>query len=165
MRRNMKRKIYGFTLIELLVVISIIAVIMALVMSNFLSARDRAKDAKIKLELTEMKNALRLYYNDYSQYPGPSAAFSSTIDGCGAAGTTACGTGASFTAGTSTYMKQLPDQTSYAWQYIQRSSGDDFWLRATLNNTGDQEIGKSQTKCNATGQPGIAASDYVVCAD
>ncbi|MFA5103139.1 MAG: type II secretion system protein, partial [Candidatus Thermoplasmatota archaeon] len=41
----------GFTLIELLVAIAIMAVIMALAFPNYLSARERARDTKLKAEM------------------------------------------------------------------------------------------------------------------
>ena len=64
-----RRQRDGFTLIELLIVIAIIATILAAAVPNFLSARERAKDAKKKAEFNQVKNALRLYYNDYQKYP------------------------------------------------------------------------------------------------
>ncbi len=64
-----KRQNSGFTLIELLVVISVIAVLSAVLMANFMSARERAKDSQKIGDLNEIKSALRLYYNDKQKYP------------------------------------------------------------------------------------------------
>ena len=55
----------GFTLIELLIVITIIGTLAGLLFTNFSGARERARDSKRKSDVTQMKNALRLYYNDY----------------------------------------------------------------------------------------------------
>src|SRR3989304_4722403 len=74
----------GFSLIELLVVITIIAALVAVALPNFLGARQRARDAKKKAELRELKSALRLYYNDFNSYPGGTGYY---IKGCGATGT------------------------------------------------------------------------------
>src|SRR3989344_4982995 len=81
----------GFTLIELLVVIAIIATIIAFAVPNFLGARQRAGDSKKKSEAQQLKNALRLNYNDYNKYPNDSGGpLYNIIKGCAASGTTAC---------------------------------------------------------------------------
>jgi len=61
--------VWGFTLIELLVVVSIIGILTTLVMANLNSARERARDAQRKSDLHNIQTALRLYYNDNSQFP------------------------------------------------------------------------------------------------
>lgn len=59
----------GFTLIELLVVISIIGILAALLLANMAGIRDRADDARVKSNMKQLQNALRLYYNDTGKYP------------------------------------------------------------------------------------------------
>ncbi len=59
----------GFTLIELLVVVAIIGVLSSVVMVSLNSARVKARDAKRKVELKQITNALELYYNDNGRYP------------------------------------------------------------------------------------------------
>jgi prepilin-type N-terminal cleavage/methylation domain-containing protein len=160
----------GFTLVELLVVISIIAVIIGVTMSNLLGARGRARDAKRKSDLMEMKNALRLFYNDYQNYPASdNSGAGIQIEGCGtpvspAAPNALCPGFADcsneFSAGpacasATVYMKQLPrgaDGTTIEYQYYQSnaggSAGDDFCLaNAKMENAADQEILASQKKC------------------
>jgi len=61
----------AFSLVELLVVISVIAVLSAVLMPNFVGSRERARDAKKIQELDSLKSALRSYYNDYQAYPTP----------------------------------------------------------------------------------------------
>lgn len=169
----MNNKNDGFTLIELLVVIAIIAVLVAFVVANFVGARSRAKDVRKKAELTQLKNALRLYYNDYSTYPQPGTAVSNDIEGCGSATppVASCATACSgqFAAGATNcdmvYMKLLPQATEYVWSYRQMNSGDDFCLWATLDNASDADIAKSQTKCSSVCGAVVSSSDYVLCAD
>jgi type II secretion system protein G len=62
-------KTRGFTLIELLVAISIIATLTAIVLPNFMGARERAKDTQKKEDMAALKNALRMVYNDTQSYP------------------------------------------------------------------------------------------------
>lgn len=161
----------GFTLVEMLVVISIIAVIVALSLPNYLGARERARDTKRKSELAQMKAALRLYYNDYKQYPDSDLGI--YIKGCGTAGTTRCNASSAFSAGPAgnetIYMRLLPP--GYASEYFYNrnparpSDTDDFLLKVALDNASDPDIATSQSRCGVTGLAGIGTKDYVVCAD
>jgi general secretion pathway protein G len=156
----------GFTLLELLVVIAIIAVIVAFAVANFVGARQRARDVRKKMELQELKSALRLYYNDYNNYPGPSLSSSTnTFNGCGGATPPVAACTGEFSAGTTVYMKLLPQTTDYTWSYQQMASGDDFCLWTTLDVTSDTEIAKSQARCNTVCGATVPAGSYVECAD
>lgn len=73
--KNKKNSAKGFTLIELLVVISIIGFLASVVMSSLQSARERALDAQIKSDLSQIRNALELYAIDHGYtYPVPTLA-------------------------------------------------------------------------------------------
>src|SRR5574344_1558022 len=63
----------AFTLVELLVVISIIGTLVAILLPNFMGARERARDAQKIQDAYAIKNALRMYYNDNQAYPTPNA--------------------------------------------------------------------------------------------
>src|SRR3990172_7752639 len=56
----------GFTLLEILVVISIIGMLAALSLPNFMSTRARARDAQRKSDLKQIQKALELYKLDQS---------------------------------------------------------------------------------------------------
>lgn len=171
--KDLRFKNTGFTLIELLVVIAIIAILVAFAVANYVGVRSRANDIKKKTELTAIKNALRLYYNDNASYPGPTTETSNTFDGCGSGSppsddclTTCAGQFAVGPTGCDiVYMKQLPLASDYAWSYAQRDSGDDFCLWATLETTSDAEIANSQAKCSSQCASLVGAADYAVCAD
>ncbi len=60
----------GFTLIELLVVVSIIGMLSSVVLVSVQGARNKAKDAKLILEVKELQKALELYRLDNGKYPG-----------------------------------------------------------------------------------------------
>ncbi|HEX8923193.1 MAG TPA: type II secretion system protein, partial [Patescibacteria group bacterium] len=69
----------GFSLIELLVVISIMATLMAILLPNFMGARERAKDAQKKQDMEAIRTALRMYYNDNQSYPKDQAAMLTAV--------------------------------------------------------------------------------------
>lgn len=165
----MKRN--GFTLIEILVVIAIIASIIAIAIPNFLSARQRAQDVKTKSEMSALKDALRLYYNDFNSYP-PSAA-PGKLSGCGADGTALCpctSGGVNFATGSAcdnVYMKQIPAKLlgteTPTMLYTRTASTDDFCLSVLLNNQSDPDIAVSQKRCKSA--CGAASTKYWACAD
>ena len=136
------KKNKGFTLIELLVVIFIIGVLAGVILPNMMSARERARDSKRKQDLSEIKTALRLYYNDNQLYPValPSGEF---------------GTGGE-------YMKSVPVDpvTGDVYTYSQPNGEDSFLLVATLENGGDGDIVKSQSLC---GYSTPILGQYFVC--
>jgi len=157
---------FGFTLIELLVVISILGILAGLVISNVQGVRERARDSQRKNDLGQIKDALRIYKNDYGIYP---AASSGQIVGCGTVATpTACSWGSEFTRGSTTYMKELPQDpsstptTPLVYTY-ENPDPDSFTLYALLENESDSDIGKSQARCGITGQ-GLTTR-YYVCSD
>jgi len=116
----------GFSLVELLVVISIIAIISAFTLPNFMGARERARDAARISDMDTLKNALRMYYNDTQSYP--------------------VGTGGTLGIGMTAYMPGILD-LGYTYNYYQTSNGDSFCLALGLESgQGDEDI-ISQKKC------------------
>jgi len=162
MKQLFKKK-YGshhlaFTLIELLIVIAVIGVLVAVILPNLMGMRGRARDTVRKNDLTQLKKALRLYFDDRGGYPnvnGTNQICCGTdpfVNPCG----TPCGFG--FAAGGETYMKEFPAQYTY-WVSADRYS---FRLTTELENAGDSDITASQQRC-----PGgfSTPTTYVVCED
>ena len=154
----------AFTLIELLVVISIIGVLATLIISNINEARGRARDVNKKDGMSQVKTALRLYYNDFTRFPASCGI--NTIKGCGAAGCpefAAGGTGCS-----TVYMNKFPTglgNNNIAYY----SDGDErFCIKTTLENLSDSDMATSFTACNTTCTAlGITlkTTEYAVCSD
>lgn len=148
----------GFSLIELLVVISIIGALAALLVTNLVGVRGRAADASLKNDLNQLKTSLRLYYNDYQQYPGSSGG---SMLGCGSSGTAACTPGEEFSAGSgpTIYMQKLPA----TFTYNVSSDNENFVLAVPLSNASDSDIETSATRCGQTSE--ASSSAYYVCSN
>ncbi len=59
----------GFTLIELLVVLAIIATLLMLAVPRYFSSVDKSKEAVLKENLYQMRDAISKYYGDKGRYP------------------------------------------------------------------------------------------------
>jgi len=167
----MKKK--AFSLIELLVVIAILATIIGLALPNFLGARSRARDARRKGEMNQLKTALQLYNGDYHVFPLASGGMPSLVMGCGENGITACpaACGGDFAAGgtgcDTVYMTKFPGELGTSMFYY--SDGTNFCLKVTLENVSDGDLAVSQSRCSAVctsvGAGVLGTTDYAVCSE
>lgn len=65
------RKRKGFTLIELMIVIAIIAILAAVLVPNFMRAREASRYTACKSNLKTFSTCMEMYSNDYDgMYPG-----------------------------------------------------------------------------------------------
>jgi len=59
----------AFTLIEMLVVMAVIALLLTLALPRYFHSVDRAKEAVLKQNLAQMRDAIDKYYSDRGRYP------------------------------------------------------------------------------------------------
>lgn len=75
-----KNKNKGFTIIELIVVIAIVGVLGAIVSVNVNNYLKKARDARRKADISQIRTALELYYADNGKYPTPSGLWKTSAD-------------------------------------------------------------------------------------
>ncbi|MGH8689646.1 MAG: type II secretion system protein [Burkholderiales bacterium] len=68
-RGSRAKRAGGFTLIELLVVFAIIATLLTIAVPRYYSSIDRSKEAVLKENLYQLRDAIGKYYGDKGKYP------------------------------------------------------------------------------------------------
>lgn len=63
------RTLSAFTLIELIVVLAIVATLLTLAIPRYFSSVDRSREAVLKENLYQMRDAIGKYYADKGKYP------------------------------------------------------------------------------------------------
>jgi general secretion pathway protein G len=63
------KRFEGFTLVELMVVLTIIALLLAVVVPDYMGRMKRAEEAVLKENLVVMRDALDKHYADAGKYP------------------------------------------------------------------------------------------------
>jgi len=145
----------GFTLIELLVVISIIGILSSLAVVSLNSARNKARDALRKADMTQMRTAMYLYYDENGAYPicGSWDANAADFGASAQAGSTCYNTtlNTALTAGAKPYMGRLPKDpknltndpvadATYLYRYVGKSDGSEFALVYRIEENADLQI-------------------------
>lgn len=129
----------GFTLIELLVVIGIISVLSAIVVPNFMGARERARDTQRKSDIRQIQKALELYKDDQSPNAYPTGTLNNM---CNSTWQSPSGT---------VYMNKFPcdplnlTPTPYVYS---RTSQLEYILYACLENKSDPQ-GVAESSCTS----------------
>ncbi|MCS7093375.1 MAG: type II secretion system GspH family protein [Patescibacteria group bacterium] len=116
----MKQKKF-FTLIEVLIVIILVGSLTGMITGNFLNSLKKARDARRKSDLEQIKKALELYYEDKGGYP-QTLTFGSELKD---------------PATGKIYMSRLPTDP-ISPDYFYQSDGTYFRIYACLEN--DQQV-------------------------
>ena len=69
MVERQKARLTGFTLIELLLVLAVIATLLTIAVPRYWASLDRSKEAVLKENLYQMRDAIGKYYGDKGKYP------------------------------------------------------------------------------------------------
>ena len=67
--RGVARSAGGFTLIELMVVLTIVALLLTLAVPRYFGSIDKSKEAVLKENLFQMRDAISRYHADKGKYP------------------------------------------------------------------------------------------------
>lgn len=132
----------GFTLVELLIVIAILAILSSLGISNFQSARIKARDVGRKSDLQTIAKSLETYVNDHRSYP--------LSDSNGKIicrpPNTICDWGDSFADDQGTIYSAILPSDSSGFSYWYSSTGTSYSLYAHLENENDTAINQTITQ-------------------
>lgn len=154
----------GFTLIELMVVMVLLAILVGLGTSSFLSSQKKSRDAKRKNDVRQVAVSLEAYYNDIGHYPYSDG--NGSMKGCGAIGANLCAWGAKWSNTSTTpetvYMFTLPQEfvSGKTFYYKTDAAGTYFSLYALLENTKDTGLGVNQSGYTGTNCGGSALCTY-----
>ncbi len=149
------KNLKGFTLIELLVVISIIGILSSFAVVSLNNARNKARDALRKADMTQMRTAMNLYYDENNQYPicgtwdDNAADFGATVQAGSNCYNTAVGT--ALTTGSRPYLGQLPKDpknstnsptadVTYLYRYVSKPNGSEYALVYRIEDNADLQI-------------------------
>lgn len=147
----------GFTLVELLVVISMIGILSAVVIGLLDPATQfkKAQDSRRKSDLSQIAKVLEQYYQDHGAYPrsslNPPDSVSYRIVNNIDATETLLDWGNPWPP---SYMDILPKDPSSSKNYVYFSTGQSYWLYASLDRNNDPQV------CVAGGGacPGLAVN-------
>lgn len=151
-------KTLGFTLLELLIVIGIISVIatIGIAVIDPMTQIQKANDARMKSDLSQIQKALEQYYEDNGHYPQTYSATDFRI-------TAADGSVVSWGSPWHPYMNIVPKSpySSDSYVYYSPSNGQAYYLYANLKRQTDSDLCDGvNNQCSKIGTAGVSGEDY-----
>lgn len=122
----------GFTLVELLVVVAIMGILTIITVSQFSTARKKARDVSRKSDLNSVSKAVTGYFADYGIFPLDDTS-SLSINSMW---------GGEFSDKGYVYMKTMPKETQTNWPnycYVVSTDRKSYAIFAALENTTDAD--------------------------
>ena len=159
---NSKKNDRGFTLIEIIIAIALFSIFIAGAINILDPAAQlqKANDARRKSDLSQIQKALETYYNDFAKYPPSSPSYKIMFPD-----NTELSWGGQF----GSYMVELPKDSKSSQSYIYFSTGQAYYLYASLERKNkDSQVcnpdGNSATDDKCTNSPASAScGSGVVC--
>jgi prepilin-type N-terminal cleavage/methylation domain-containing protein len=111
----------GFTLVELLLAVTIIGILMTIASVNFISVRERARDAQRKSDLSQIQIAMELLKSDIGRYPIFLPACEAALDN----------------GGGTVFLKKMPCDPLSNEPYQFTNTGSGYVLAACIENKND----------------------------
>lgn len=146
------KNIKGFTLIELIIVIAIIALIATAAMAvlNPFGQFQKARDSRVKSDLSQVQKALESYYQDKGNYPSSTAAYK-MLDGT---------TTINWNSSWQPYMNVVPQSPSSGHTYVYYSpNGQTYYIYANLGRgAADPQSCNNGNACTSLSGYGISAT-------
>ncbi len=160
LRRQMKiiKKSSGFTLLELIIVTAIIALMAtaAMMVLDPFGQFNKARDSRIKSDLSQLQKALEAYYQDNGKYPSVSANCSYNIAGNNGDGNDCIEWGKSWQP----YMNVVPSDPTSLHKYVYYAPADrqSYYIYASLNRGADPQACNGGNACSSLSVFGISAT-------
>lgn len=150
--KQRKKTNSGFTLVELLVVISIIGILSSFAVVSLNSARAKARDALRKGDMSQIRTALNLFYDDNLGYPicgswdGNDADFGASAEAGSACYNTTLTN--ALTGGTRPFLGTMPQDpknptnspsvnSTYLYRYVSSADGTMYALVYMVEDSTD----------------------------
>ena len=143
-------------MIELLVVISIIGILSSFAVVSLNSARNKARDALRKADMTQMRTAIMLYYDENNRYPTCGAWDDGRADFGALANQTSADCykitlGAALTTGAKPYLGSMPKDPknptndsavdlTYLYRYVSKADGSEYALVYRIEDSAELQV-------------------------
>ncbi len=156
----------GFTLIELLIVIAIIGMLSAMLVPNFMGARERARDTQRKSDLKQIQKAFEMYKQDQTpeDYPDPTVIGSTLPTDGYCFNSTSPYLKSSCASGDTIYMSKfpIPPSSGEYYTYTHTTGTLIYTVCACLENKADPDGSSTCTACSYDSGCSTSKKCYIV---